>query len=228
MGCHALLQGIFPTQGLNQNLLYLLRWQLGSLPLVPPGKLYKWCKTWPGFQQRSIEDLCKCLVVGPTLGCHSQEKPINSLCDWIVPLPPLRPRQTTALWDIEGSVRGGRSRGQLHGWGSNTQLWASRWWLLGFQVLFRALLTPEPPHVAWDVCLGSSVGSALSDLPPSPPPLSAALAPLMRSALLAVLWYSQRTWRWEPCWKCASSAEKGHGTLKGGKGQKDQSGFGTE
>ena len=81
VGCHALLQGIFPTQGLNQNLLYLLRWQLGSLPLVPPGKLYKWCKTWPGFQQRSIEDLCKCLVVGPTLGCHSQEKPINSLCD---------------------------------------------------------------------------------------------------------------------------------------------------
>ena len=59
--------------------------------------------------------------------------------------------------------------------------------VLGFQVLFRALLTPEPPHVAWDACLGSSVGSALSDLPPSPPPLSEALAPLMRSALLAVL-----------------------------------------
>ena len=35
----ALLQGIFPTQGLNPYLLGLLSWQAGSLPLVPPGKL---------------------------------------------------------------------------------------------------------------------------------------------------------------------------------------------
>ena len=33
-----LLQGIFLTQGLNPHLLYLLHWQAGSLPLVPPGK----------------------------------------------------------------------------------------------------------------------------------------------------------------------------------------------
>ena len=38
VGCHALLQGIFLTQGLNPRLLCLLRWQAGSLPLVPPGK----------------------------------------------------------------------------------------------------------------------------------------------------------------------------------------------
>ena len=31
----ALLQGIFPTQGLNPHLLHLLRWQAGSLPVVP-------------------------------------------------------------------------------------------------------------------------------------------------------------------------------------------------
>ena len=37
-GCRALLQGIFPTQGLNLGLLQLLRWQLGSLPPVAPGK----------------------------------------------------------------------------------------------------------------------------------------------------------------------------------------------
>ena len=37
-GCHALLQGIFPTQGSNSCLLCLLHWQVGSLPLVPPGK----------------------------------------------------------------------------------------------------------------------------------------------------------------------------------------------
>ena len=32
MGCYALLQGIFPTQGSNSCLLCLLPWQAGSLP----------------------------------------------------------------------------------------------------------------------------------------------------------------------------------------------------
>ena len=32
-GCHFLLQGIFPTQGLNPHLLHLLHWQADSLPL---------------------------------------------------------------------------------------------------------------------------------------------------------------------------------------------------
>ena len=35
MDCHALFQGIFPTQGSNPCLLCLLLWQLGSLPLAP-------------------------------------------------------------------------------------------------------------------------------------------------------------------------------------------------
>ena len=35
---HALPHGIFPTQGSNLCLLYLLYWQVGSLPLAPPGK----------------------------------------------------------------------------------------------------------------------------------------------------------------------------------------------
>ena len=38
VGCHFLLQGIFLTQGSNPRLLCLLHWQMGSLPLVPPGK----------------------------------------------------------------------------------------------------------------------------------------------------------------------------------------------
>ena len=38
MGWHFLLQGIFPTQGLNPCLLCLLHCQVGSLPLAPPGK----------------------------------------------------------------------------------------------------------------------------------------------------------------------------------------------
>ena len=38
VGCHALLQGIFPTYGSNLHLLHFLNWQMGSLPLVPPRK----------------------------------------------------------------------------------------------------------------------------------------------------------------------------------------------
>ena len=39
VGCHALLQGIHPTQGLNRHLLRPFHWQAGSLPLAPPVKL---------------------------------------------------------------------------------------------------------------------------------------------------------------------------------------------
>ena len=39
---HFLHQGIFLTQGSNPTLLRLLRWQVDSLPLVPPGKPQKW------------------------------------------------------------------------------------------------------------------------------------------------------------------------------------------
>ena len=38
VGCHFLLQGIFPTQGLSPSFLCLLHWQADSLPLAPPGK----------------------------------------------------------------------------------------------------------------------------------------------------------------------------------------------
>ena len=37
MGCHALLQGLFLTRGLNLRLLHLLSRQVGSLPLVSLG-----------------------------------------------------------------------------------------------------------------------------------------------------------------------------------------------
>ena len=38
VGCQALLQRIFPTQGSNPCLSCFLYWQAVSLPLVPPGK----------------------------------------------------------------------------------------------------------------------------------------------------------------------------------------------
>ena len=40
VGCHARLQGIFLTQGLNLYFLRLLHWQAGSLPLAPPANLH--------------------------------------------------------------------------------------------------------------------------------------------------------------------------------------------
>ena len=40
VGSHVLLQGIFPTQVSNPLLLCLLNWQVGSLPVVLPGKLW--------------------------------------------------------------------------------------------------------------------------------------------------------------------------------------------
>ena len=38
VGCHFLLQGIFPTQGLNPHLLGFLHWQADPLTTPPPGK----------------------------------------------------------------------------------------------------------------------------------------------------------------------------------------------
>jgi len=38
MGYRDPFQGIFLTQGCNLCLLHLLHWQVGSLPVVPPGK----------------------------------------------------------------------------------------------------------------------------------------------------------------------------------------------
>ena len=38
MGCHSLLQGIFPIQGLNPCPLYLLHWKTDTFLIVPPGK----------------------------------------------------------------------------------------------------------------------------------------------------------------------------------------------
>ena len=38
MGCHFLLQGVFPAQGLNWCLLRLLHWEVSSLPLCHLGR----------------------------------------------------------------------------------------------------------------------------------------------------------------------------------------------
>ena len=40
VGCHALIQGIFLTQGLKWYLLCVLHWQVGSLSLSHSGSLF--------------------------------------------------------------------------------------------------------------------------------------------------------------------------------------------
>ena len=52
VGCHALLQEIFPTQGPDLCLLNLLHWQMGSLPLAPPRKPPLLC----GYLKHSQQD----------------------------------------------------------------------------------------------------------------------------------------------------------------------------
>ena len=59
VGCRSLLQGIFPTQGSNLNILRLLYWQVDSLPLVPPEKpcdIYIGDKT---IRQGSVDQLIR-------------------------------------------------------------------------------------------------------------------------------------------------------------------------
>ena len=52
VGCHALLQRIFPTLGSNPRLMsFYLHWQVGSLPLAPPGK--------PQSLVRELETTCR-------------------------------------------------------------------------------------------------------------------------------------------------------------------------
>ena len=67
MGCHALLQGIFLTQGSNWSLLCLLHWQMGSLPLS------LWGSPWICVYQ-TLKHLCQwllCEIQTETRALHS-------------------------------------------------------------------------------------------------------------------------------------------------------------
>ena len=54
-------RGIFLNQGWNLCLLCLLHWQVGSLPLVPPGVsiavVLRWCENCWGFDLRACQPL---------------------------------------------------------------------------------------------------------------------------------------------------------------------------
>ena len=69
--CHALLQGVFPTQGSYPCLLCLLYWQVGSLPLVLPGEptLYMW--------NHLIHSVCMLLFMHAYIFCDSKSRIIE-------------------------------------------------------------------------------------------------------------------------------------------------------
>ena len=72
VGCHFLLQGIFPTQGLNPHLLPLLHWRAGSSPLAPPGKPasdWNTCNRLTCPQKRSVwSQACHSWMLSPCPG----------------------------------------------------------------------------------------------------------------------------------------------------------------
>ena len=64
MGGHALLQGVFPTQGLNPGLLCLLHWQASPLPLAPPGKHHTGYRYIKDFQSSNPWDILFTYMTG--------------------------------------------------------------------------------------------------------------------------------------------------------------------
>ena len=65
VGCHFLLQGIFPTKGLNLNHLH---WQVGSLPLSHKvwGSIFKWYFSLPISHTMFLPS--SCLIASLFLG----------------------------------------------------------------------------------------------------------------------------------------------------------------
>ena len=62
VGCHAIIQGIFLTQGSNPLFLRLLHWQADSLPLEPPGKPQDRGNLLEKRVTHDLPSLCLCLL----------------------------------------------------------------------------------------------------------------------------------------------------------------------
>ena len=78
VGYHFLLQGIFLTQGSNSNLLCLLHWQAGSLPLAPPGKPFLW-RSHRNIRERSDREETIAQGHIPPVVCALETGPGNLL-----------------------------------------------------------------------------------------------------------------------------------------------------
>ena len=89
VGCHSLLQGIFPTQGSNLHLWHLLHWQADSLPLSHLGSTSKKCVfssvqfsrslMSDSFQPYGLQH-ARLPCPSPTPGAYSNSCPLHWWC----------------------------------------------------------------------------------------------------------------------------------------------------
>ena len=121
VGCCALLQGIFPTQGSKPSVLCFLNWKVGSLPLVPPGKPLTSCL--PHFK-----DSCHC--ISPTQIVHWKLETLHL----ITSVKPLLPYRLTLqlpeirTWTCRGAIFRHRCKGnEAWRWGRVGQSWLLGW-----------------------------------------------------------------------------------------------------
>ena len=98
VGCHALLQGIFLTQGLHLHLLCLLHWQEGSSPRAPPRK-----PLWRLAMKVKIAHLCPTLSESMDYTVHGILQ--TRILEWVAfPLSrgSSQPRDRTQVSHIAG------------------------------------------------------------------------------------------------------------------------------
>ena len=135
--CHALLQGIFCTQGSDPHLLCLLHWQAGSLPLVPLGKTpsgsTEITRTCRAEWKRPLD------LGGGQASVHMSLWPVQDS---------LRPRATGAMWGLAERHNNG---GRIHR--SRAWTWAARSSFLGFRG--HQTCPTRPPSV---ICGLNSMG----------------------------------------------------------------------
>ena len=92
VGCHALLQGIFSTQGSNPGLLCLLHWWVRYLPLASPGKPSDTKSIIEeNYMQRKRCHLVRGEAEVPQSVCCVSRQKLNSWATWSSLSHPLTP-----------------------------------------------------------------------------------------------------------------------------------------
>ena len=108
VGCHALLQRVFPIQGSNAHLSHLLHWQVGSLPLAPHWKPVCVC-------------LCLCAYICGASLIAQWVKNLPAIQEtWVRMIPWRRKWQPTPVF-LPGESHGERSMAGYSPWGCKSR-----------------------------------------------------------------------------------------------------------